>query len=736
MQQELMAPGRPASAKLRGGHVKLSPPFGPLRSYTRPARGFHGKMPCLVNGIGNQPAMMGDKFCSNTTTLLSPKVSPPVPRSSAIPTLSEHRRLQSAFHSIALFVLVTATLFWGHAVFVPLALATLFAFILSNPAEWLEEKGLGRAWSVLLVTLGAFVIVGGVVTVATLQLRNLATQLPTYEKNISAKMTPIYARLDQLEALEKKLEQAKPEEIEGNPEDKPREVMLQPPGTGSLHWLPTLAQPIVEMLVHGVMVIVLTVFMLLQREMFRDKFLRLAGRRRLTGTTRALSDAANRVGKYLLLQLATNACLGVLITIGLYLIGVPYAPLWGMLVTVLRFVPYVGFWIAGLAAAAMSAAAGQGWTAPLLVLGMFLLFDLILANVIEPLLFSHGTGVSAVALLISAVFWAWLWGPVGLLLSTPLTVCLAVFGTHIPGLTFLAVLLGDEQALDQSARFYNRLLARDYDEATILLTEFAKDHSREEVYDQVILPALAQAKTDREQQDITIDEEQSVFDSTGSLVQSLIDRATPEDGGAAAANDLPPVKVIGCAVFGEADTLALNMLADAIQPAGGELIVTDPPQLPEAVKNHATPDKPTVICLATLSPGGLSQASALISRTRRKFPQTKILVGRWGQQGDTTQTNKFLCDAGASNVGWTLHETIEQLVPGHSEEKPTPKNDATATAASATTAAASDAPTSDASTSDASTSDASTGGGPANVTDLTGKSPASQKAQSGKSRRR
>lgn len=604
-------------------------------------------------------------------------------------------RLQRAFYALGLAVLITGSLYWGHFILVPLALSALFAFILSNPAQWLEKKGFGRVASVLLVTLGAFGLLGAVVTLATMQIKSLASEIPLYKENINRKAEPVHHLMQRIERLQSNLQEAAPTPpptsqatrtttTRPSSDDKPAEVVVKPPGNSSLTWLPSLAGTAAEFLVNGVLVIVLTIFMMMQRETFRDRLIRLAGRSRLSSTTRAVADAATRVGKYLLLQLCVNATLGAVIALALYLIGVPYGPLWGLLVTVLRFVPYVGYWIAGLAAISMSAAVSPGWGQPLLVLGMFLVCDLTLANVIEPLIFSHGTGVSPVALLLAAVFWGFLWGPVGLLLSTPLTVCLAVLGKHVPALEFLATLLGDDPSLDEAAKFYNRLLAHDYDEAAVILDAFATVHSPGETYDKVIVPALAQAKTDREQQDITFEEEQAVYSATHDLLNTFMQderedvhakAETPEkstvsptaDGGTveSAVAKMPPVRVIGCAVFGQADELALRMLGDAIQPAGGELIVSHPNDLlADIAKAMTAASKPPVVCLSTLSPGGMSQARALLTQVRRRFPQSRLMVGRWGQAGDTSASDKYLRSSGADDIGWTLQQTIEQLVPG------------------------------------------------------------------------
>jgi predicted PurR-regulated permease PerM len=579
-------------------------------------------------------------------------------------------RLQNAFYAVALLVLIAVTLYWGQVILVPLSLAALFAFVLSTPARWLEKKGMPRVPSVLLVTLGAFGILAALVTVAVNQFHDLVADLPHYESNIDQKIQPIESLLHRIRRLQSNISQTAPQTTQPAAPDQPKPVVVQPPQVDALSWLPSLARPLVEIFFNLVLVIVLTVFMLMQRETFRDRLIRLAGRSRLSSTTRALDDAAARVGKYLLLQLCINAILGTVVAFGLYLLGVPYAPLFGLLVTMLRFVPYVGYWIAGISAIAMSAAVTPGWSHPLYVLIMFAAFDLLMANVIEPLVFSHGTGVAAVALLIAAVFWAFLWGPVGLLLSTPLTVCLAVIGEHVPALGFLKVLLGDEPSLDPASRYYNRVLARDYDEAAVILDDYNTHHPPAATYDEVILPALAQAKTDREQDDIPADEEHAVYDATRELLRGLIAHNNCWHPTAPEAAHLPPVQVIGCPVAGDADRIALDMLRDAICPKG-EVVVTPPNELVGAVEKAGKQgESPAIVCLATLSPGGLTQARGLLADVRRAHPKTKLLVGRWGQHGDTAQTDRFLRASGADNIGWTLRQTIEQLLPSSTRDSP------------------------------------------------------------------
>ena len=434
-----------------------------------------------------------------------------MPRSApAIPSPSGLERLQKSFFGLALMVLVVLVLHSTQVVLVPVALAILLSFALTPPAGWLEGRGLPRYLSVPIVMIGALTLLGTGGWVAGKQLRSLAAEIPGHRENLDRKLAPIY-KLS--EGLEKAQQIGKKQPVEAAVDKAtgatPTPVEVKPPGSSGLSWLPAVAQPVVEVLANTLLVLVLTTFFLAQRESLRDRLLGLVGRTRLTGTTRALEDAGRRVGQYLLMQLGTNACVGLGVGVGLYFLGVPYAPLWGMLATVLRFLPYVGIWAAALGPVVLSVAITPGWGQALAILGLYVGLDLVMANVVEPLLFSHGTGVSSVALLVAAVFWAWLWGPVGLLLATPLTVCLVVLGKHIPALKFLGLLLGDESTLDPAARYYDRLLAHDYDEVALLLQEYAEGKTVDEVYDDVILPALAQTKTDREQRDLSEDEERS-----------------------------------------------------------------------------------------------------------------------------------------------------------------------------------------------------------------------------------
>ena len=257
-----------------------------------------------------------------------------------------------------------------------------------------------------------------------------------------------------------------------------------------------LVLPLLESVFKILLVVMLVIFMLLERDELRNRVIRLLGYGRLSLTTTALDEAGHRVSRYLLTQAIINASMGLVIGLGLFLLGVPYALLWGVLIVILRFVPYIGIWIAALLPFAVSLATSSNWWQPLSVLGMFAVFETVAAMVIEPMLFSQSAGTSKLAILIAIAFWTWLWGPVGLLLATPLTACLTVVAKNVPQLEFIAVLLGDEPMMQASVTYYKRLLALDQDEAEAIVEEQLRTHSVEHVFDEVLVarPALRQTR--------------------------------------------------------------------------------------------------------------------------------------------------------------------------------------------------------------------------------------------------
>jgi hypothetical protein len=369
------------------------------------------------------------------------------------------------------------------------------------------------------------------------------------------------------------------------------------------------------------------------------------------------------------MQLIMNATVGLSVGLGLLAIGVQYAFLWGFLAAVFRYIPYIGVWIAAVPPIILSLAMFPGWVQPVLVIGLFLAVELTAGNVIEPRLYGKSMGVSEVALLVAAALWAFLWGPIGLVLSSPLTVCLVVMGKYVPQLKFLDVLMGDEPPLDAHITFYQRLLARDQDEATQLVLTQAKASSPEHVYDDFLVPALNYAKRDRERDDLTESDEQSLLQAMREILEDLGERrevvaqaeetSHAEDRG----NASTPValRILACPARDQADRLALEMLRQLLDPTKWTVEIAAVETLTVDLVAQVAEQPPALVCIGALPPGGLAHTRYLCKKLRARFPKVKIIVGRWGLT-DTVEANREeLQDAGADLMATTLMETRSQL---------------------------------------------------------------------------
>jgi AI-2E family transporter len=410
------------------------------------------------------------------------------------------------------------------------------------------------------------------------------------------------------------------------------------------------------------MALVLLVFMLLKRESLRNRLIRLMGHGRLTLATKAVEDAGQRISRFLLMQVIINGGFGLVLALGLFLIQMPHALLWGFLAALLRYVPYLGSWITSVVLVALSLAVFPGWVQPILVLGLIVVLELVTANLVEPRLFGHSIGVSEVALLVAAAFWAFLWGPIGLVLSSPLTVCLVVLGKYVPQLEFLDVILGDEPSLSADVTYYQRLLARDQDEATQLVLTQLKTFPPEQVYDRLLVPALNYVKQDRARDDLTEADEQFVLRATREIVEDLGERQTAApaaEGSTAPASR--KVRILGCPGHDEADALALEMLRQLLDPARWEMDVLSIDMLSSESVDRAGDKEPAVVCIGALPPGGLAHTRYLCKRLRARLPAARIVVGRWGLKGDLEQDQEQLREVGADRVETALLETRTHL---------------------------------------------------------------------------
>jgi predicted PurR-regulated permease PerM len=568
--------------------------------------------------------------------------------------------------SWGIIALVVAGLYWLQAVLIPMALAVLLTFLLSPVVGTLQRRGLGRVPSVLVTVLLALAILGGTGWTLTRQLVTLADELPRYSLNIHHRIADLRGASQggSMEKVQKAVEDVVGELQKtgkvGVLGRQPLAVVLEPPSI--LAHLPSLLQALTS----AAVVTVLMIFMLLERRELRDRVILLIGYRRMTATTKALDEAGVRISRYLLMQSIINGSFGVAVGLGLFLIGVPYAVTWGSLAAALRFIPYLGAFVAVLLPLALSLAVDPGWLQPALVVGLFLVLELITGWVMEPWLYGQSAGVSPVALLIALTFWTWLWGPVGLLMATPLTVCLVVLGKYLPALGFIVVLMGDRPVIEAKARYYQRLLARDQDEAIDIVEAYVNTDGRESVYDAVLLPALYYAKQDRDRGLLSEGDAQFVGQATREILDVLARDApahSERDTGDLSVSDPgdTPVRILGCPARDEADGVALEMVRHLLDPARYRIEVSGTGMLTAEVVARVDLDRPALLCIGAVAPGGLSQARHLCKRLRSLYPELKIVVGRWGLHDEKDTDRQHLLAAGADYVETTVLDTQRTL---------------------------------------------------------------------------
>lgn len=574
--------------------------------------------------------------------------------------------------AIATFLAIIASLYWGQAVLIPVALAMLLTFLLSPVAEALERIAFGRLPSVILVAVLTFSLLGGIGWIVTLQFSSLANELPKYTVNIRQKIADVRGagKGGALEKVQKTVEELK-SEIEKNDapaklKDQQPPLVVRPRESFAFWPVPLAVGPMLERFAGVGLVIVLVIFMLFQREDLRNRLIRLVGYGRLTVTTRALEEAGQRISRYLLMQTLINSSFGLAVGFALYLIGLPYPILWGFLAAVLRFIPYVGPFAAAIMPSALSLAVFEGWLWPIVIVGILLALELLNNMVLEPLLYGESAGVSGVGLLVAVAFWTWLWGPVGLILATPLTVCVVVLGKHVPGMDFIGVLISDQPAMESNISYYQRLLAMDQAEAAEIVEEHLKIHPREQIFDAVLLPALKYARRDRDLGRLTEDGEQFVLRATREILEdftSLTPTSESEATDSLAADEvsapLLKVRILGCPARDEADELALLMLRQLFVSTRYDVEVMSAAVLTSEVVGMIGAKNPAVIVSATLSSGGLAQTRYLCKRLRARFPNLKLAIGQWGMESE--DRNSILL-AGADTVGTTMIETREQII--------------------------------------------------------------------------
>jgi predicted PurR-regulated permease PerM len=568
-------------------------------------------------------------------------------------------------------------------VFVPIALATLVTFLLSRVVTRLE-RWIGRIAAILVTVTVMFGIFAMASWVIGRQLIDLADKLPSYQANITSKIRslklpaagPLARVSSSVNALQKELVAPSPAPRAG-----------QTPADYSIRTASPVASPIPVKIIEGrnpvpqllqetitaivsplgtaALVLLLVIFMLLKREDLRGRMIRLIGQGRIGATTRAMDDAGYRVSQYLSMQFFVNACYGVCIAVGLSLIHVPNAALWGLLAGVLRFIPYIGPWAGAFLPVVISFAISTSWLTPLVTIALFVVLEIIVSNFIEPWLYGAHTGVSPVALIISAMFWTWLWGPVGLVLSTPITVCLAVIGRHVPRLEFLSILLSEDEPLAPHEEFYHRLLSLSMDSAEEFAATHAETESLTALYDQVLIPAIAAVEIDAHNGSLTSEQRTSALQRIHEIIDDFsgwqpstteaqdqkigeIARVTPVIGG----------RVLCLPASAYRDELAGEMLAQLLREQGFEVENLPARLKPQELIDRTIEIRPGCVCVSVVPPTSIAQARHLTASIREQLASTAILVGLWSSKIDAEKVKERLRLTHETKVAVSLADAV------------------------------------------------------------------------------
>ncbi len=566
--------------------------------------------------------------------------------------------------SLVALVVVTAVLYFAREVLIPFALAILLAFLLAPAVRRLERWKLGRVLSTLVVVLLGVAVIATVGWVAARQTLSLAANLPQYRANIAEKLEYLRSPGELSRAAEaiRSLE----EETSTGATREPMPVVEAPgsPYAQLVEWLAPIAKPLGTALA----VIVFTILMLLHRENMRERLVGLIGARRIQLTTQAMGEASQRVSSFLFMQLVMNASFGIPFGIALYFIGIPNALLWGLLATLLRFVPYAGVWIAVAMPAALAFAISDGWSQVAWVLGVFVLLELIIVYALEPWLYGRSAGLAPIAVIAAVLFWTWLWGPVGLLLAMPLTVCVAVMGRYIPELGYLNVLLGVEPVLTPEARFYQRLVAMDQYEAEDLAEDFANQHGLLALHEQVVIPALVLGEQDRHAGALDERHQRFLFDTTRHIVEYVEDRSqqgsrqgTDPQGSVHPPGSVPrPAPLCIVPAHDEADHVASLVLARMLPAPEFDARVSPFPLLAAEMLEFIAGVGARVACISAMPPGAAAHAGYIAKRLKQRFPDMRVLVALWTSE-NTDRARARLREAGVDEIATALGEAVGKL---------------------------------------------------------------------------
>jgi predicted PurR-regulated permease PerM len=553
---------------------------------------------------------------------------------------------------------VTAILHFGSEIFLPLAVATLIAFALSPLVSALRRRGWPRVVAVVCAVILAFGILGVVLTVMASQLAQVAESLPTFQANILDKLEALQAAegsssvtgrfVDMLARISEEISNAVPTGAGAGAQaaggSAPMQVSVVE-SQSAWRMLQDVVLPIISPIVTAGLVIVVVIFMLMERDDLRDRFIRLVGSNDLHRTTEMLEDAGSRVTSYLLIQLLVNVIYAIPIGVGLWIIGVPNPVLWALMTLILRFVPYVGSVIAAAIPLFLAFAVSPDWSMVLWTAALFATVELVTSNLVEPWLYGSRTGLSPLAVIVAAIVWTWIWGPMGLILSTPLTVCLVVLGRYLPQFEVFDILFGDEPVLAPHARLYQRLLTGEVVESASRAEESLETTYLADFYQDVGIPALLLAQSDYDRGVLSQAQEERTAASAARLVNALepvvteeLEEAIEPDAEALAGRG---ARIVVSGGRSRLDDAASQMLGQALQAEGAEVTAVARSDLMAMPLIGTEGPRPRCLVLNFLDPNPARASLLIVRRIKRAIPELRVGVVIWQMPGILAQGQRI-----------------------------------------------------------------------------------------------
>jgi predicted PurR-regulated permease PerM len=612
--------------------------------------------------------------------------------------LNRHDVQGSALSAVIFGFVIIACLYFGREVLVPIALAVLMSFLLAPPVQLLQGWRVPRGLAVIVVVVIAFAAIFSLGGLMVAEVNQLASDLPRYQSTLREKIqtlrgaTAVTGTLERASEVLQELnsdlnmKRGAPTRAVPTPAGEPSsdaiQVEIAQPSSSALQTLGAIVTSLVAPLTTSAIVVIFVIFILAQRQDLRNRLVRLAGSRDIPRTTAAFDDAAHRLSRLFLTQVALNAGFGIVMGVGLWIIGVPSAPLWGMLAMIFRFVPYIGPLISAIFPLILAASAGTGWAMVLWTALLFVIAETVTGQIIEPLAYGHSSGLSPVAVITAATFWTWLWGPIGLILATPLTVCLVVLGRHVDRLAFLTVILGDQPALMPAELVYQRMLAKDPVEASEQARKFLREKPLLAYYEEVLLEGLRLAAADAERGLLDPERMLLIRDAVADIVDDLSDhKDSPAPAGEAAqaqinaAREAPPEtagelagqgrtgkSVLCIPGLGLIDEALAMIVAQLLERRGVEARAEEAGAWSKSRVASLDVKDVALICLCYMETPSPAQMHFAIRRLRRKAPAAIILIAMLGATSAVDDEEVVHALVNLDLIKSTLHATVERIL--------------------------------------------------------------------------